>query len=170
VPEEATGISTKPDPLERIERNFNAVAFHQAEQMIDQVENARLGSLKPLDRAQRLVAQAHDYLEHGLLSEAERAYQAALEADPKSFAAHAGLAQVHERAGDAEDARKEAVASLELLPSVDAYLVLIRQQVATHHFYEAQQNLTAALKIDPNNRPALELRKQIEEQDGMKKQ
>ncbi len=166
---DTSAIAARPDPLERIERSFNAAAFHQAEQMIDQVENARLGSLSPLDRAQRLIAEAHDYLEHGLLSEAERAYQAALEADPKSAMAHAGLAQVHERAGDAEAARKEAVASLELLPSVEAYLVLIRQQVAAHHFYEAQQNLTAALKIDPDNKPALELRKQIEELDGMKK-
>jgi tetratricopeptide (TPR) repeat protein len=166
---DTSAIAARPDPLERIERSFNAAAFHQAEQMIDQVENARLGSLSPLDRAQRLIAEAHDYLEHGLLSEAERAYQAALEADPKSAMAHAGLAQVHERAGDAEAARKEAVVSLELLPSVEAYLVLIRQQVAAHHFYEAQQNLTAALKIDPDNKPALELRKQIEELDGMKK-
>jgi Tfp pilus assembly protein PilF len=161
--------AARPDPLERIARGFNAVAFHQAEQMIDQVENARLGSLSPLERAPRLIAEAHDYLEHGLLSEAERLYKAALEADPKSAAAHAGLAQVHERAGDAEAARKEATTSLELLPSVEAYLVLVRQQIAAKRFYEAQQNLTAALKIDPNNKPALELRKQIEEQDGMKK-
>jgi tetratricopeptide (TPR) repeat protein len=161
--------AAKPDPLERIERVFDAAAFHQAAQMIDQVEAVRLGALTPLERAQRLLVQARDYLDHGLLSEAERLYQAALEADPKSAAAHAGLAQVHERAGDAEAARKEAVASLELLPSIDAYLVLIRQQIAAHHFYEAQQNLAAALKIDPNNKSALELRKQIEAQDGMKK-
>jgi tetratricopeptide (TPR) repeat protein/TolB-like protein len=170
APVASAGVAAaRPDPLERIERGFNAAAFHQAEQMIDQVENARLGSLSPLDRAQRLVAEAHDYLEHGLLSKAERAYQAALEADPKSAAAHAGLAQIHERNGDAEAARKEATTSLELLPSVDAYLVLVRQQIAAKRFYEAQQNLTAALKIDPNNRPAMELRKQIEAQDGMKK-
>ena len=161
--------TAKPDPLERIERGFNATAFHQAELMIDQVEAARLVALTPPERAQRLITQAHEYLEHGLLPEAERLYQAALDADPKSAAAHAGLAQAHERAGDAEAARKEATASLELMPSVDAYLVLIRQQIAAHHFYEAQQNLTAALKIDPNNKPALELRKQIEELDGMKK-
>jgi len=133
------------------------------------VEAARLVALTPPERVERLIAQAHEYLEHGLLPEAERLYQSALEADPKSAAAHAGLAQVLERTGDAEAARKEAVASLERMPSVDAYLVLIRQQIATHHFYEAQKNLDAALKIDPENKPTLELRKQIEELDGMKK-
>jgi tetratricopeptide (TPR) repeat protein len=169
APENSVSAAARLGALERIERNFNAVAFHQAELMIDQVESARLGSLSPQDRAQRLIAQAHDYLEHGLLSEAERAYQAALDADPKSAAAHAGLAQVHERNGDTEAARKEATASLELLPSVDAYLVLVRQQIAAKRFFEAQQNLTAVLKIDPNNNTAQELRKQIEAQDGMKK-
>jgi tetratricopeptide (TPR) repeat protein len=169
APENSVSAAARPDPLERIARNFNAVAFHQAEQMIDQVEAERLGSLSPRDRAPRLIAEAHDYLDHGLLPEAGRLYQAALDADPKSAAAHAGLAQIHERAGDAEAARKEATASLELLPSVDAYLVLVRQQIAAHRYYEAQQNLTAALKIDPDNKTAQELRKQIEAQDGMKK-
>ncbi len=170
APDDSTEVvAAKPDPLERIERGFNAAAFHQAELMIDQVEAARLGALAPPERAERLIAQAHDYLEHGLLLEAERLDQAALDADPKSAAAHAGLAEAYERAGDTEAARKEATTSLELLPSVDAYLVLIRQQVAAKRFYEAQQNLTAALKIDPDNKAALELRRQIEAKDGMKK-
>jgi Tfp pilus assembly protein PilF len=47
--------------------------------------------------------------------------------------------------------------------------VLVRQQIAAKRFFEAQQNLTAVLKIDPNNNTAQELRKQIEAQDGMKK-
>jgi tetratricopeptide (TPR) repeat protein len=161
--------AAKPDPLERIERNFNAAAFHQAAQMIDQVEAARLEALTPKERVQRLCAQAHDYLDHGLLREAERLYQAALAADSNSPAAHAGLAEVRERSGDAEGARKEAVASLERMPSVDAYLVLVRLEIATHHLYEAQRNLDAALQIDPKCKPALELRKQIEAKDGMKK-
>jgi Tfp pilus assembly protein PilF len=116
-----------------------------------------------------LSAQAHEYLDHGLLLEAERLYQAALAVDPRLPAAHAGLAQVHERSGDAEAARKEAVTSLELMPSVDAYLVMVRLQIAASHLYEAQRNLDAALQIDPQNKAALELRKQIEALDGMKK-
>ncbi len=170
APDDSTEVAAaKPDPLERIERGFNAAAFHQAEQMINQVEAARMGSLAPAERAERLIEQAQEHLEHGLLLEAERLDQAALDADPKSAAAHAGLALAYERAGDAEAARKEATASLELLPSVDAYLVLIRQQVAAHRYYEARQNLDAALKIDSESKPALELRKQIEAQDGMRK-
>jgi tetratricopeptide (TPR) repeat protein len=171
APVEAIGLDedAKADPLERIERDFDAVAFHQAALMVEQVDASRLDQLAPRERAQKLSAQAHEYLDHGLLLEAERLYQAAVAVDPKSAAIHAGLAEVHERAGDAKAARKEAVTSLELMPSVDAYLVMVRLEIAANHFYEAQQHLTAALQIDPQNKPALELRKQIEAKDGMKK-
>jgi tetratricopeptide (TPR) repeat protein len=171
APVEAIGLDedAKADPLERIERGFDAVAFHQAALMVEQVDASRLDQLAPRERAQKLSAQAHEYLDHGLLLEAERLYLAAVAVDPKSAANHAGLAEVHERAGDAKAARKEAVTSLELMPSVDAYLVMVRLEIAASHFYEAQQHLTAALQIDPQNKPALELRKQIEARDGMKK-
>jgi hypothetical protein len=49
---------------------------------------------------------------------------------------------------------QEAVTSLELLPSVDAYLVLVRLDLAANHLDEAKQNVEAALQ----NRPS--------EQDG----
>jgi tetratricopeptide (TPR) repeat protein/TolB-like protein len=171
APDEAGGLDddAKADPLERIERGFDAVAFHQAALMVEQVDASRLAQLAPRERAQKLSAQAHEYLVRGLLLEAERLYQTAVAADPRSAAAHAGLAEVSERTGDAKAARKEAVTSLELMPSVDAYLVMVRLEIAANHFYEAQQHLTAALQIDPQNKPSLELRKQIEALDGMKK-
>jgi tetratricopeptide (TPR) repeat protein len=166
-PDEEAGA--KADPLERIERGFDAVAFHQAALMLDQVEASGLAALPPRERAQKLAAQAHDYLDRGLLLEAERLYQASVAADGKLAAAHAGLAEVRERTGDTGAARKEAVKSLELMPSVDAYLVMVRLEIAANHLYEAQQHLTAALQIDPQNKAVLELRRQIEARDGMKK-
>jgi Tfp pilus assembly protein PilF len=171
TPEVAGGPDedAKADPLERIKRGFDATAFHQAALMVDQMDAARLAQLAPRERAQKLSDQAHEYLERGMLLEAERLYQAALAVDPRLPSAHAGLAEVSERSGDAKTARKEAVTSLELMPSVDAYLVMVRLEIAASHFYEAQQHLTAALQIDPQNKPALELRKQIEGKDGMKK-
>jgi tetratricopeptide (TPR) repeat protein len=41
----------KADPLERIERGFDAVAFHQAALMLDQVDAAHLAQLAPRERA-----------------------------------------------------------------------------------------------------------------------
>jgi tetratricopeptide (TPR) repeat protein len=159
----------KADPLERIERRFDAAAFHQAAVMMDQLNAAHLAALGPEGRAQMLSTQAHEYLDHGLLLEAERLYQAAVAADPKIAAAHAGLAQIRLRDGDAQAARKEAVASLELMPSVDAYLVLARLDLAANHRDDALHNVRAALQIDPKNQAALELWQQMEAGGGQKK-
>ncbi len=101
----------RADPLERIERGFDEVAYHQAALMMEQMEASRLAALGPLERAQTLSVQAHDYLDRGLLLEAERLYQSAVVADGKVAEAHAGLAEIRERTGDAQAARKEAVAS-----------------------------------------------------------
>jgi tetratricopeptide (TPR) repeat protein len=159
----------KADPLERIQRTFDEVAFRQAALMLDQIHSARRNELPPLERAQELSSQAKEYLDHGLLLEAERLYQAAVAANPNLAAAYAGLAEVRERSGDAQAARKEAVKSLELLPSVDAYLVLVRLDLAANHLDEAKQNVAAALQIDPNSKPALELQRQIGVKGGLKK-
>ena len=48
----------------------------------------------------------------------------------KSAEAHAGLAEVRERSGDADEARKEAQTSLTLGPSANAYLVLAQLDLA----------------------------------------
>ncbi len=159
----------KPDPLERIERNFDAAAFHQAALMVEEMDASRIAALPPRERAEKLSAQAHDFLDRGLLLEAERLYQTAVAADGKVSAAHAGLAELRERAGDAKTARKEAVTSLELLPSVDAYLILVRLDIAVNNLDEAQVYIVAALQIDPKSKTALELRQQIETRKGTKK-
>ncbi|MGO9639030.1 MAG: tetratricopeptide repeat protein [Terracidiphilus sp.] len=159
----------KADPLERIQRSFDEVAFRQAALMLDKINSTRLSALPPQERAQELSSQAHEYLDRGLLLEAERLYQAAVAADPKLAAAHAGLAGIRERTGDAHAARKEAVTSLELMPSVDAYLVVVRLDLDANHLYEAKQNVEAALRIDPQSKPALELQRQIAVKGGLKK-
>jgi tetratricopeptide (TPR) repeat protein len=159
---------TKPDPLERISRTFDATAFQQAAQMMDQMTASRLAQLPPRQQAQKLAAQARDYLDRGLLLEAERIDLAALAVDGQVAEAHAGLAEVRERTGDAEAARKEARTSLELLPSVDAYLVMGRLDLAARHMDQAGYEAGEALKLDPASKPALELKQQIEAKEGQK--
>lgn len=167
--EQPAANDLKPDPLERIERSFDAAAFHQAALMLDQVEASKLAALPPADRAQKLSAQALEYLDRGLLLEAERLYQSALDIDEKAAEAHAGLAEVRERTGDTQAARKEAVTSLELMPSVDAYLVMVRLDLAAGHMDQVNYEIGEALKIDPKSKPALELQQQIAAKTGEQK-
>jgi tetratricopeptide (TPR) repeat protein len=167
----ASGLDAeaKADPLERIARRFDAVAFRQAALMMDQMDASRLAALTPRQQAQKLAAQAKDYLDRGLLLEAERLYQSAVAADSRVAEAHAGLAEVRERTGDAEAARKEATISLKLIPSVEAYLVMSRLDLAAGHLDQAAYHAGEALKLDSANRAAQELHRQIEAKEVQKK-
>jgi len=159
----------KADPLERIARNFDADAFRQAAQMLDQMDSARLAALSPPERARKLAGQAKDYLDRGLLLEAERLYQSAVAADGSVAEAHAGLAQVREETGDTAAARKEAHVSLELEPSADAYLVLGRLDLAAGKVDNANSEAAQALKLNPSSLAAQELLKQILSRVGQRK-
>ncbi len=110
----------KPDPLERIVRTFDAMAFRQAAVMMDQMEAAHLAALTPHERAVKLAGQATDYLNRGLILEAERLYQSAEAADGSLSEAHLGLAQVRMRTGDLAAARKEVSEALQLDPGSKA--------------------------------------------------
>ena len=155
-----------PDPLERIVRTFDAAAFRQASQMLDQMNETRLAALSPRERALKLSAQAKGYLDRGLLLEAERLYQSAIAADGQVAEAHVGLALVRERAGNAEDARKEAHAALELAPSADAYLILCRLDLADNRLSEARDDAGNALKLDVSSQAAQELMRQVQKRSG----
>lgn len=158
----------RPDPLERIERRFDAAAFRQAAQMLDEMDATQLAALAPADRARRLAGQARAYLDRGLLLEAERLYQDAVAADGSVAEGHAGLAEVRERAGDAAGARSEARLALDQAPSAQAYLVLARLDLAENRLAEADTEAGEALKLDPASRPAAELRKTVESREAPK--
>jgi tetratricopeptide (TPR) repeat protein len=150
-----------PDPLERIVRSFDAVAFRQAAEMMDQMEAARLQALTPHERAEKLAAQAKEYLNRGLLLEAERLYQSAAADDSSLAEAHAGLAEVRERTGDAATARKEAETALELKPSAEAYLVLGRLDLAANHVDGARKDADHAAQLEPASKAVQELNRQV---------
>ena len=162
------GPDASADPLERIERTFDESAFRQAAAMLDEINAARLTALTPRERASTLCTQAQGFLDRGLLLEAERLYQDAVAADGNSAQAHAGLAEVRERSGDAEAARKEAQTALDLGSSADAYLVLAQLDLAAGSLSQANTEAGDALKLDPANRAAQELMRQIEAKAGKK--
>jgi hypothetical protein len=162
--------ASSAEPLERIVRGFDAVAFRQAAVMLDQMAASRLAALTPEQRAHTLASQAREYLSRGLLLEAERIYQSAVAADGRAEEAHEGLAEVRERTGDAAGARKEAQAALELRPSVDTYLVLARLDMSADHLDDASRDAGEALKLNPNSRAAQDVLRQVSARQGQLKQ
>jgi Tfp pilus assembly protein PilF len=120
----------KTDALERIERNFDAVAFRQAAATLDQMDSARMTALAPHERAVKLAAEGKEYLDRGLLLEAERLFQSAIAADAAVAEAHSGLAEVRERTGDQDAARREANEALQLDPNNQAAKYLLQKMDA----------------------------------------
>lgn len=150
------GASTSQDyePLERIARAYDESSFRQAAFEMEQMNAMKLRTVPAAIRAKLLCQQGTEYVNDGLLLEAERQFQLAVEADPSSAAAHAGLAQVHEYAGSTKVAQQEAGKSIEEKPNVAAYLVLARIALAQHSYADARNNIEQALRIDPKNSAA----------------
>ncbi len=168
-PDSATpDAASVPDyePLERIARAYDESSFRQAAFEMEQMNAMKLRSL-PVDvRTKLLCQQGTEYINDGLLLEAERQFQLAIEADPASADAHAGLAEVHEYAGNKKIAQQEANTSLQEKPNVTAYLVLARIALADRSYEQAQSNVDQALKIDPNNSAAKGISHAIQSQQS----
>ena len=149
-------------PLERIKRSYSETGFRQAAFEMEQVQAMRLATLPPAQQAASLEKEGDQFLNRGLILEAEREFQSALKADPSSAPAHAGLAQVREHSRDADAARQEAQKSLSLSPNVPAHLVLARLDLASNQLSAAATEVSEALKIDPASANALGMKQAIQ--------
>lgn len=161
-PDPGKAITAFDTPLERIERSYNGASVRQAAFELEQVEEMRIASLPPTQRAEALVKQGRTFLDRGLLLEAEREFQAALNADSKSAMARAGLAVVRQRSGNLKSARKQAQASIAIQPNAEAYTVLAQLDFAFKQTSQASSDIHKALQLDPHNAAALALRKKID--------
>ena len=154
--------ATDNAPLERIKRNFNEASFRQAAFAMEQMQAAHLATLPPRKQAEALTQAGMRFFNQGLILEAEREFQAALQAEPTNAEAHGGLALVREREGDLKNARLEASESLLSKPNVTAYLVLTRLDLQANQNPDAATDVSNALKLEPQNAAARALRQQIE--------
>jgi tetratricopeptide (TPR) repeat protein/TolB-like protein len=159
----STTTAASPDgPLERIKRTYNETAFRQAAYAIEQMQAMKLASQPGAARSTALTEAGAHYLNSGLLLEAERQFQSAIQADPSDAAAYAGLGEVRERSGDAANARAEAQHSLQLKPNADAHVVLARLDMQENQLSSAAGEVSQALQLDPKNPAALGLRQALQ--------
>jgi tetratricopeptide (TPR) repeat protein len=161
-PDPGKAIPDDTLPLERIKRSYNETGFRQAAFELEQLEWMRLASLPPDQRAATLVKEGDQFLNRGLILEAERQFQSALQASPTSALAHAGLAEVREHSGDDDAARQEAQKSLSLTPNVPAHLVLARIDLQSNQLAPAATEVSQALKLDPANANARGMKQALE--------
>ena len=159
---EEKGTADDSLPLERIKRSYNETEFRQAAFEMEQIQAMRLAAVPAKERAAKLVSTGDQFLNRGLILEAERQYQAALQADPLSALAYAGLAQVREHSEDVKAARVEAQRSLGIKPNVSAYLVLARADLASNQLSAAANEISAALRLEPANANARGMKQAVE--------
>jgi len=146
------------DPTTRIRRTWSEASFRQAAFQLDQMRALQMATLPPSQQAVQYAQLGVEYMAQGLLPAAEQEFHNALAADPRNAAAHAGLAQVRERSGSADDARAEAQSSLELAPNAAAYLVLARLDLQANQLSESAYNVGNALRLEPDNSAALAIK------------
>ena len=148
-------------PVERIRRTYTEASFRQAAFQLDQMQQLRLATLKPAERATEYTQQGQQYLAEGLLPEAEQEFQLAISSDPADPLARAALAQVREESGSDADARTEAQTSLQLHPNVPAYLVLARLDLKSNQLPDAAQAVSSALRLEPKDPASLAMRQTL---------
>jgi tetratricopeptide (TPR) repeat protein len=160
-PAPAGGDAASNEPLERLKREFNETTVRQAAFALEQMEQARLSTQPPAQRAAAQAADGDRYLAEGLLLEAEQSYQDALRSDAQNAAAHAGLADVRLRTGDLAAAKAEANASLMLQPNALAYVVLGSVELHDNQLPAAASSARHALDLQPQNAGALQLKRAL---------
>ena len=150
-------------PVERIRRTYSEASYRQAAFQLNQLREARLSMLSPDKRAAEYISQGRDAMNRGELPEAEQDFQGALTADPKNADAHEGLAEVRSRSGAAADARNEAETSVRLRPNVPALLTLAQLDIAANNLAAAADDVSRALKLEPNNAAAIAMRLSLQQ-------
>ncbi len=162
APKTSTSTATGFEPTTRIRRTYSEAGFRQAAFQLDQVRAMKLALLPPAQQAAEYVQLGQDYIAQGLLPEAEEQFQSAIAASPNSAPAHAGLAQVREQSGSADDALTEAKTSIGIAPNAPAYVVLARLDLKKNDLAAAVADVQHALRLDPKNPAALGLRQSLQ--------
>ncbi len=159
------GAAPAKPPLERLKRNYDEQSFRQLQLEIQNASEARLALSDPAKHALFHVEHSHQLLQEGFTVLAEKELREAVVLDPANPAAHAGLAAALESRNPAA-ARAEAATALRLAPSAEAYLVLGRLDLRDNRRESAQQNLAAALALEPANAAALQLQRELAARPG----
>jgi tetratricopeptide (TPR) repeat protein/TolB-like protein len=148
-------------PLERIKRNYDESSYRQLAIEIENAMEQSLAKADPKVHAQYHADHGRELLERGLTADADREFREAVMRDPTNAKAHAGLARIAESKGDTATARREAQTSLQLQPTVDAYIVLGRLDLKDNHLDAAEKSADQALALEPTSAAAASLKRDV---------
>jgi Tfp pilus assembly protein PilF/TolB-like protein len=148
-------------PLERIKRNYDEASYRQLEMEIHNLTEVRLAKTDRQTHAAYHVERGKELLAQNQPEQAESEFRNAIDADSGNAVAHAQLAAILEKKGDATNAWSEAQTSVRLQPNVDALLVLARLDLKKDQVQSAAGEVDRALALEPANSSALALKRDI---------
>src|SRR5208337_5683613 len=148
-------------PSERIKRNYDETSYRQLEMEIHNLAEARLAKTDRPTHAAYHVEQGKELLAKNMPEQAESEFREAISIDYGNATAHAQLAIILEKKGDAANAWSEAQTSVRLQPNVDALLVLARLDLKNNQVQSAAGEVDRALALEPTNSSALALKSDI---------
>lgn len=148
-------------PLERIKRNYDEASFRQLAFAIENAEEAQMANSDPKKHAAMHLEQGRQRLSQGFYEEARDHFRRALVLDPQNPDARLGLANAQIALNDLADARSELERSLHDKPTPEAYVALAQLHVKENRLDAANEDLAQALRLEPANASALQLRQQL---------
>ncbi|HWY68027.1 MAG TPA: tetratricopeptide repeat protein [Terriglobales bacterium] len=156
----SSASSSRP-PLERIKRNYDEASFRQLAFVMENAEEAQMANSDPKKHAAMHVDQGRQRLSQGFYEEARDHFRRALALDPQNSDARLGLANAQIALNDLAGARSELERSLHDRPTPDAYVALAQLHLKENKLDAANQDLAQALRLEPANSSALQLRQQV---------
>ena len=149
--------------MDRAETRFSSSLARNALQK-------REAGLEPTARAQHLdvhLERGREFMAQGDWEQAREEFVQAILLAPASYDGHVQLAELYQREGREQEAISELRAALWSRDTAEARLRLARIYLKLGRELEAMEQVRAALAVEPKNRAARRLHKQLK--DGKKK-
>jgi len=161
--ETVSGTSTSSDrsPVERIKRNYDEASFRQLAFAIENAQERQMAHSDPAKHAGFYLDQGKQQLDQGFYAEARDHFRKALLLDPNSVEARIGLAKAQIALNDLPGARSQLDAVLHAKPNLDAYVVMGQLDLKENKLEAANEDVAQALKLEPGNSTALQLKQQL---------
>ena len=156
-----SNASSSRPPLERIKRNYDEASFRQLAFAMEDAEEAQMANSDPRKHAAMHVDQGKQRLLQGFYEEARDHFRRALALDPQNPDARLGLANAQIGLNDLTGARAELERALHDGPTSEAYIALAQLHLKENKPDAANDDLTQALRLEPANSSALQLRQQL---------
>ncbi|MBZ5535799.1 MAG: tetratricopeptide repeat protein [Acidobacteriia bacterium] len=153
-------------PLERVKLNYDALAFRELRATLDFLQEQKLKNRPPAEQISEHLRQGVEYFDELRNQDAVREFERALALDPNLSEAHGYLGRIREREGELEDAIKEWKISLRAADSAIAHAALAHLYYNLNRPKDAEQEVAAALALEPENRDALELRALLQQKSS----